>query len=667
MCDRDLGASRRGSHGGGQLAMCGIAGIVRNDGAPIDRRALAQMVASIKHRGPDGEGFYVVDGAGGTSPVSVGLGHCRLAIIDRVGGSQPMGNEDGSVRVVFNGEIYNYVELRRALKAKGHQFASNADTEVIVHQYEEDGVDCVQAFRGMFAFALWDGRARRLLLARDRIGKKPLWYTATHTQLLFASELQALLAHPDVDRTLDPNALDQYLTYGYVPSPSSILAGVSKLQPGHRLLWDAQGVRTERYWQLAYEPKPRLSPREACDRFLELFREAVQIRLRSDVPIGAFLSGGLDSSAVVAMMAKLSSRPVQTFTIGFEDGDYSELRYAREVAERFQTDHHEFMVTPEATVIMPQLVRHYGEPYADSSCLPTFYVAQQTRRHVTVALSGDGGDESFAGYSRYVGSAAALQFDRLPRPAKQFFRWFVSRLGGANSHGPTTNRLHRAHRFIQAGNESQHPEARYLAWVGCFRASERQGLYTPAFREQVNGAAPERWLSELYHSGEASSVVERLMAVDIGSYLPEDLLVKVDIASMAHGLEVRSPFLDHQLMEFAARLPLRDKVRGLTTKVLLRRAMAGVLPPAILTRPKIGFGIPLGRWLQRDLNPWLRELLLGPGTLRQGIFQAEVVEQLIEEHTSGARDHRFQLWALMMFELWQSAFLDASQPTVRSL
>ena len=641
--------------------MCGIVGIVRRDGPPVDRDQLSRMVGAIAHRGPDGDGFHYEDGL--AAHASVGFGHCRLAIIDIAGGRQPMSNEDGSVWVMCNGEIYNYVELRRELEAKGHRFTSDSDTEVIVHQYEERGVECVQDFRGMFALAVWDRKAQRLLLARDRVGKKPLWYTTQHGELRFASELQGLLADPALSRTLNPQAVDQYLTYGYVPSPHSILEGVAKLPPAHRLIWDVQGLRVERYWQLAYEPKQTLTEGEAREQFLELFREAVRIRLRSDVPVGAFLSGGLDSSAVVAIMAQVSSRPVQTFTIGFEDADYSELTYARQVAVHLGTEHHEFIVRPEATTIMPQLVRHYGEPYADSSCIPTFYVAQQTRQHVTVALNGDGGDESFAGYPRYLGAALSVQFDRLPQPAKQLCSWLVGRLGAGNGHGPTTSRFSRADRFLQAIRDCPSPETRYLRWIGYFMSHDRRQMYTPEFLEQIQETQSDQWLLDLYRGSDASSVIERLMAVDIGSYLPEDLLVKVDIASMAHALEVRSPLLDHRLMEFVATLPMQYKVRGLRTKYLLRRAMAGLLPQEILTRPKMGFGIPLGRWLRHELNAWMRGILLDPRALRRGIFRREVVERLVDEHTAGSHDHRFRLWALIMFELWYGAILDA-RPSV---
>lgn len=631
--------------------MCGIAGMLSFDPQrPIDREGLERMTSCLAHRGPDGSGFYV------NGPI--GFGHRRLSIIDLAGGRQPIANEDRSVWVICNGELYNYVELRRDLESRGHRFTTGSDTEVIVHQYEEDGLDCLQSFRGMFAFAVWDEKERRLLLARDRLGKKPLWYSANGHRLLFASELQALLAGPQVERPLDPQAVDLYLTYGYVPSPRSIFSGISKVPPAHRLVVDAGGLRVERYWRLEYEPKRAVGQEEAGEEFLSLFEEAVRIRLRSDVPLGAFLSGGLDSSSVVAMMARLSDRPVKTFSIGFEETEHSELQYARLVAKAFGTDHHEFIVRPDATTVVPMLVRHYGDPYADSSALPTFYVARETRQHVTVALNGDGGDELLAGYPRYLGAAVSLQIDRLPRSAKQIAGWLFSRMGAQRATRPTTDRLHRVARFFDAVNSYPTVEARYLRWISTFMPEELNGLYTGEFRALVDGFRSDQFIRDLYQERPGSSVIERLMAVDIGSYLPEDLLAKVDIASMVHALEVRSPFLDHRLMEYAARLPVHYKASGLTTKVLLRQVMDGVLPRAVLRRSKMGFGIPLGRWLQRELNDWMKQVLLDPQARRRGIFQPEVVRRLIEEHTTGVCDHRYRLWALLMFELWHQTFLD---------
>lgn len=608
------------------------------------------MTDALTHRGPDGSGFY--------RKGPVGLGHRRLSIIDLVGGRQPIASEDGSVQVICNGEIYNYVELRRDLEARGHRFRTNTDTEAIVHQYEESETDCVRHLRGMFAFALWDERRRRLLLARDRLGKKPLWWQENGRSLRFASELQALLKDPAVERTVAPEAVDLYLTYGYVPSPRSIFSGISKLPPAHRLVREGGRTRVERYWRLSYAPKRTLSLPQAQEEFESLLEEAVRIRLRSDVPVGAFLSGGLDSSAVVAAMVRLSSKPVRTFSIGFEEQENSELPYARQVARALGTEHHERVVRPEAAAILPDLVRHYGDPYADSSCIPTYYVARETRRSVTVALNGDGGDESFAGYPRYLGAALSASLEgwtpwvgRLARPFRA-----LARAGQAGQ--PVTSTPHRLLRFLEAQTACTTLEERYLRWVGYFSAGELEALYTPEFRNRLNGIPPAAFLENLYRQERSESIAERWMAVDVQSYLPEDLLVKVDIASMVHALEVRSPLLDHRLMEFAARLPIRYKLRGWTTKFLLRRTLAETLPREILRRPKMGFGIPLGRWLQRELNDWMRQILLDPRSLRRGIFRPQAVERLIEEHTAALRDHRYRLWALIMFELWSQALGD---------
>lgn len=639
--------------------MCGIAGILHFDPSrPARRDDLERMTRCLAHRGPDGEGFTLLG--------AMGLGHRRLAIIDLPGGGQPLSNEDGTLWAVCNGEIYNYVELREKLIQKGHRFRTQSDTEVIVHQYEEQGPDCVLAFRGMFALALWDAKLRRLLLARDRFGKKPLWMARLPDRLLFASEMQGLLANPAVDRSLDPGALDEYLTCGYVRSPRSILRSVTKLPPAHRATWtEKEGLKTERYWRLSYQPKAQIPLPEATERFRELFREAVRIRLRSDVPVGAFLSGGLDSSSVVSVMAELSSRPVRTFSIGFTDSDYDEMKYARQVAERFGTEHQEFIVRPEAASILPELVRNYGEPYADSSCIPTYYVSRETRRHVTVALNGDGGDELLGGYARYIGAGHASWTEGLPPALLRGFAAVVGRLAQRKSDRPTHNPLKRLDRFLDSAVRTPDRRRRYLRWTGIFSPEELDGLYSRPFRARL----PERraWdgLLELPEWSLSDSAAEQCMAVDTATYLPEDLLVKADIASMTHALEIRSPLLDHLLAEFVATLPASYKLRGRATKVLLREAMKPVLPPEILTRSKMGFGIPLGRWLRNELNGWMKELLLTEPFLRRGLFEPASVRRLVQEHESGRGDHRFRLWALIMLELWHREFLDGHDSGLR--
>lgn len=626
--------------------MCGIAGIIHFDPSrPVDRAVLERMTRCLAHRGPDGEGFLVSGAAG--------LGHRRLAIIDLEGGRQPLANEDETVWAVCNGEIYNFVELREDLLRRGHRFRTQSDTEVIVHQYEEQGTDCLQSLRGMFALALWDQKQQRLLLARDRFGKKPLWIAPRPDRLLFASEMQGLLADPSIERAIDPGALDEYLTLGYIRSPRSIFPSVSKIPPASWLTWTPrEGLRQGSYWRLDYRPKLKISEAEAVERFLELFREAVRIRLRSDVPVGAFLSGGLDSGSVVAMMAQVSSQPVRTFSIGFEDSDYSELPLARQVAEKFGTRHQEFIVRPETTKILPELVRHYGEPYADSSCLPSYYVAREARQHVTVALNGDGGDELLAGYARYLGAAQADKVRWIPPILLRGATAAVRRLTGPAGDRPTRNRLQMLHRFLQSACEYPDERRRYLRWMSLFSPSELDRLYTARFRAQLPENRTWEQLLQLPGWQATDSAAERCMAVDVLTYLPEDLLVKMDIASMIHALEVRSPLLDHVLAEFLARLPIEYKLQGRVSKALLRKAMGPALPPTLLQQPKRGFGIPVGRWLRGELQDWMRDRLLSGSIARQRIFEPAAVQALIEEHRTGRVDHRFHLWALLMLELW---------------
>lgn len=631
--------------------MCGIAGILEfNRQRPVDRSALERMTRSLAHRGPDGEGFYVGEG--------IGLGHRRLSIIDLAAGAQPLANEDRTVWTICNGEIYNYVELRETLIRKGHRFRTGSDCEVIVHQYEEEGLDCLTALRGMFSLALWDEKRRRLLLARDRFGKKPLWMASLPDRLLFASEMQGLLSEPSLQRALDPAALDEYLTCGYIRSPRSILRSVSKVPPAHWITWtERQGLRSQRYWRLSYQPKLQISEPEAVERFRQLFREAVAIRLRSDVPVGAFLSGGLDSSSVVATMAQLSSRPIRTFSIGFTDADYSELKFARAVAERFHTQHQEFLVRPEATAILPELVRNYGEPFGDSSCLPTYYLSRETRRHVTVALNGDGGDELFGGYFRYLGAGQAFWADRLPAAFTRRVAALLRRLAGRGSDRPTRNPLQMLNRFFEGVALYPDRRTRYLRWMSAFAPTELDCLYTPEFRRQLPQTRSWDALLTLPEWQASSSAVEQCMALDVATYLPEDLLVKVDIASMTHALEIRSPLLDHRLAEFVAALPLEYKLQGRATKRLLRKAMQPSLPPQTLRRSKMGFGIPLARWLRGELNPWMRSLLLEGPFLKRGIFDPQAVRRLVEAHESGRADHRFRLWNLLLLELWYREFM----------
>jgi len=627
--------------------MCGIAGQIRFDGKPVSRDLLKSMADAMIHRGPDSEGFF--------SDGCVGLAFRRLSIIDlSLAGSQPMTNETGKVTMVLNGEVYNFEDHRPGLIERGHRFKSRTDTEVVLHRYEEVGERVVDDMRGMFAMALWDSERRRILLARDRMGKKPLFYNLDRSCLTFASELSSLLCEPTIERTVDRRALDTYLTYQYLPGELCLIPGVRKLLPAHLALFSPEGFTTRRYWSLRHEPKAQFSDdQELCDEIVVRLREAVKLRMVSDVPLGAFLSGGVDSSAVVALMSELSHHPVKTFTIGFAEDDYSELPYAREVARQFSTDHHEFIVRPEAVKILPLLVRHYGNPYADSSAIATYYVAQQTRRHVTVALNGDGGDESFAGYERYLAHRWIDLYRLVPRSLRAVSSRILGLLPDPDGH---YSLLRRVKRFTSASLEPA--DDSYLSLVTCLDRTLRDRLYTPAMRESIGVHDSADILREAFSWTNARSSIDRMMAADILGYLPDDLLVKVDIATMMNSLEGRSPFLDHVLVEFAASIPANLKLRGTTTKYILKKALSRLLPSGILHRRKMGFGVPIKKWFRGELSGMLGEVLLDPATLARGYFRREVLETLIQEHRSGIRDHAYRLYTLLMLELWHREFVD---------
>jgi asparagine synthase (glutamine-hydrolysing) len=629
--------------------MCGISGVVGS--LRTDRPTLQRMNDALRHRGPDGEGSFWSDSD------QVGLAMRRLAIIDLATGDQPIFNEDGTVCVVFNGEIYNFLDLRQELEARGHRFATQADTEVVVHAYEDFGVECIQRLWGMFALALWDSRRKLLLLARDRLGKKPLAYYADPQGggLAFASELHALLAHPSVPREVDPRAIDDYLTYLYVPSPTSAFRDVKKLPPGHRLVWQNGRTTVEPYWNVRFSEKLRISEQDAVSRFGELFRDAVRRRLIADVPLGAFLSGGMDSSSVVAEMAELSSTPVKTFSIGFGERDFDELAYARQVAQRFGTEHHELVVEPRALDILPTLVRHYGEPYGDSSAIPTYYVAQLTRQHVTVALEGGGGDELLAGYERHWAARIAARYDTIPR----FVRHGLIRPLIPLLPEPRQRRafLRRAKRFMAAAHLPVFD--RYLHWVGAYTPSQKLSLYTDEFAATVAANDSGRWLQAALAPEPHLDPVDAVLRADTLLYLPEDLLAKVDIASMANSLEARAPLLDHRLVEFCAALPSDYKLRGRTSKWLLRRLMHDRLPPAVLTRSKMGFGVPVGEWLRTDLRPLLEDTVLSSRATQRGYFNPVAVRAVVDEHLTRRADRTPHVWALLMLELWFREFVDA--------
>jgi len=626
--------------------MCGIAGIVRADGAPVDRELLERMNEAIRHRGPDDDGFYFSNG--------VGLAMRRLSIIDLKTGQQPIHNRDQTAWIVFNGEIYNYRELRAELEKRGHRFYTDSDTEAIVHAYDEYGTDCPKYLRGMFAFAIWDARTKSLFLARDRVGKKPLLYAQVNGQLIFGSEFSAVLLHPEVSRDVDFEAIHYYLSFICVPAPLTAYRAIRKLEPGHSLLWRKGEIKIERYWQLDFSRKLKITEAEAGERVIDLLREAVRVRLMSEVPLGAFLSGGIDSSAVVALMAQESPEQVKTFSIGFEEQDFSELHHARRVAEHVGADHHEFIVRPDALEVLPMLVEHYGEPFADSSAIPTYYVARETRSYVTVALNGDGGDECFAGYDRYAGMSIAEKYAAIPSVIRDgVIANVVKALPGFDAH---PNPLRRVKRFI-AGASKPRVE-RYLRWMSAFNEDHKRDLYTADFRHETAEFDTADIFRPWFEKANGSGVIDAALLTDTMTYLPNDLLVKMDIASMAVSLEARSPFLDHHVMEFAASLPEKFKLRGLTKKYLLKKVLKKLVPEENLTRGKMGFGVPIGHWFRGAMEPFMRETLLSEKALGRGLFKPQMVRRFFDRHVKSQDDHTHRLWSLLMLELWFQRFID---------
>lgn len=626
--------------------MCGIVGFVRNDGKAIDEGLLTRMCDAIRHRGPDDDGFYI------NGPV--GLAMRRLAIIDLKSGQQPIHNQDRSAWIVFNGEIYNYLELRQKLEKLGHQFYTNSDTEAIVHAYDQYGVDCPKHLRGMFAFAIWNEKTQELFLARDRVGKKPLLYAPVNGQLIFGSEFSALLLHPDISREVQPEALDHYLSFMCIPAPLTAYRAIRKLEPGHWLRWRKGEIETQRYWQPDFTKKLDIGEEEAGERTVEILRDAVRVRLMSEVPLGAFLSGGIDSSAVVALMSQESGEKVKTFSIGFEEQDFSELHHARRIAEHVGADHHEFIVRPDAVEVLPLLVEHYGEPYADSSAVPTYYVARETRKHVTVALNGDGGDESFAGYDRYIAMGLTEKYRRVPSLLRESV--IKETVNLIPSSPIRRSRVNSAKRLLEV--VSRPKVDRYMHWMSVFNEETKQPLYSDGFRAQIAGADATGVLDTWFKRANGIGILDAMLLTDQMTYLPNDLLVKVDIATMAVSLEARSPFLDHHVIEFAASLPQKLKLRGLTSKYLLKKVLRKLLPSENLNRRKMGFGVPIGHWFRGKMQSFLREVVLSDKALGRGLFKPETVRQLVELHTRGERDYSHQLWTLLMLELWFNRFID---------
>lgn len=604
---------------------------------------LGKMCASITHRGPDEQGTVVRERAA--------LGMRRLSIIDIKTGQQPIYTEDGNLAIVFNGEIYNFKELKKELEALGHYFKTNSDTETIIHAYEEFGSDCLKKLRGMFAFAIWNFREETLFMARDRVGKKPLFYSLTENgDFVFGSELKTLLPHGQIEKKINFAALDAYLTFGYVPEEFCIFENVQKLAPGYFLVLKDGQVYTEKYWDFDYAKTRNIkTENEYIEVLREKIKDAVAVRLISEVPLGAFLSGGVDSSTIVAMMSQMSELPVKTFSIGFNEDTFSELKYARLVAEHFGTEHHEFIVTPDLVEIVDDLVWHFDEPFADSSALPTFMVSKMAREFVTVVLSGDGGDELFAGYARYVTDKKRSGLGNMPN-------WL--RKGVLRRVSETLPHRARGKNYLY--NISLDPIDRYIDSLSLFNGLHKKSLYSKEFQEQLDGdfGAGEHCFEKIAKSVMTGNATDNLLYLDSKTYLPGDILTKVDRMSMANSLEARAPLLDHELIEFVVNIPVGLKMKGLETKYILKRAMEGIVPNEILYREKQGFGVPISEWINSQLKERMTSDLSDRKTLERGYFEKSYIQTLHNEHSSGRRDHSSALWTLWMLELWHRKFLD---------
>ena len=624
--------------------MCGISGKFNFDpDNAVDAGRLAAMTNVLAHRGPDADGFYIGSG--------IGLGHRRLSIIDLSTGDQPLSNEDGTIWVVFNGEIYNFADVRSELQRQGHTFRTRTDTETIVHAYEQWGESAIDRFRGMFAFAVWDERRRRLLLARDRLGVKPLYYSVTPSGITFGSEIKALLEDREVDRTWSGEALDAYLTLSYVPEPHTIYRHIAKLPAGHFLVADANGFQVRRYWDLTFTGDGDAAREsEYLDRLEALVDEAVRLRLVSDVPLGAFLSGGIDSTAVVASMAATATGPVVTTSVGFDEHAYNELQHARTIAEHFGTEHHECVVTSDVVDLLPRLAWHFDEPFADSSAVPTYYVSAAARERVTVALSGDGGDELWAGYARHRAERREIVARHVLGPIGG---WMASRVASVM---PLRIKGVRSMRHLALAPAD--------ACVGkhtydVFDMKARRALYSGDFRRSVTGVDPLDGFRRAYERCASADPLDRALYVDVKTYLVDDILTKVDRMSMAVSLETREPLLDHRLLEFAASVPTSLKLKNGRTKYLLRRLLERRVPKSIVDRPKHGFTAPIGEWLRGPLAPMVDDLLFDRTFYDRGIFDQGAVASVWHEHRSGRVDHRHRIWSLLMLELWFRTFVDA--------
>lgn len=623
--------------------MCGIAGIAGRSDEPLVRA----MCARIAHRGPDDEGFY--------STGQVTLGQRRLSIIDLVTGQQPLSNEDGTVWITFNGEVYNYQSLRADLEAKGHRFKTNSDTETIVHAYEQYGEACVEKLYGMFAFAIWDEKTRTLFAARDHAGVKPFYYAEVGDCLVFGSEIKAVLADPSVPRDIDYFALDDYFTYLYTVPPRTIFKSVRQLPPAHSLTWKDGKLSVRRYWTLRVAPEHR-TEEEWVEILHPLLEEVIRENMIADVPLGAFLSGGLDSSTIVALMAKSSSMPVRTFTIGFDkDGNlYDEIGPAKVVADAFKTDHHVLRAEGGIVGLLPTIVRHFDEPFGNPTALLAYILSKLTRQHVTVALAGDGGDETFGGYARYAGAKVSGAYRMVPDPIRRYMIHPLVSLLPESTRG-----LHLLRRIREFSGGSLHnPVEMYTEWIGYYTAAERAALYAGDLRKETQGYDSRDFIRGLFRECETGDFVAQTMYVDLHSFLPHNLLQYSDRMSMAHALEIRVPFTDPRVMEATARIPSALKIRGMQTKHMMRKTMERDLPRQILARKKLGFNPPMGTWITTSLRGVVEEFLSDDAIRRRGYFRPEAVRGMLRAHGDGRRDFTWHIWSLIFFEQWHRLYMD---------
>ncbi|MEW6096778.1 MAG: asparagine synthase (glutamine-hydrolyzing) [bacterium] len=625
--------------------MCGICGIYNFDPQQkVDSKLLKRMCDVVKHRGPDDEGIYINN--------NIGLGHRRLSIIDLAQGHQPMYNEDKNICVVFNGEIYNYMPLRNELIDKGHIFTTNSDTEVIVHLYEEKGEEFAGCLRGMFALGLWDEKREKLILARDRLGKKPVHYFRDKEKFIFASEIKSILEDKEIKREINYDAIDDFFAFLCVPAPKTIFKGIYKLPPAHLLICTPDQFSIREYWDFNFGNTQKLKEEYYKENLIQLLTDAVKCRLMSEVPLGAFLSGGIDSSCVVAIMSQLSEKPVITSSIGFDERAFDELKFAQVVSSQFKTNHHEHVVRPNALEILSKLVYHFDEPFADSSAIPTYYVSKMAKEEVTVALSGDGGDEFFAGYNSY---RYHISQDRIRRMLPTFIKRYILK--------PMLNRYPkswRARKYLTSISSS-FEESLIRSKFAC-DYSMKQELYTHEFKSQLANYDPSIVLEPYLKRSKEWDILSRAQYIDAKTYLPDDILVKVDRMSMAVSLEVRAPFLDHELIEFVSTIPPNLRLKGGISKYILKKAMEGLIPSEILRRGKKGFSVPLNIWLKKDLKSMVEEVLLVPKAFKRGYFNPEYVQRMWHDYQqNGTKESATQLWCLLMFELWHRTFIDEDQ------